>query len=119
MGMMDGRVVLITGAARGQGRSHAIRFAEEGADVIAIDVCEQLPLVHYPLGTSEELVETAALVEKEGRRCVTFKVDAQDGKALRAAVKEGVERLGRLDTVLINHGIARPHTLEDDDTDDV
>jgi SDR family mycofactocin-dependent oxidoreductase len=119
MGQMDGRVVLITGAARGQGRSHAVRFAQEGADIIAIDVCEQDPLVTYPLGTAEELAETARAVEALDRRCLTFAVDARDTGRLRQAAADGVARLGRLDTVIINHGITRPHTLEDDDTDAV
>ena len=119
MGQLDGKVVLITGAARGQGRSHAIRFAEEGADVIALDVCAQIPLVKYPLGTADELAETAAEVEKLDRRCLTFQVDARDSAATRAAVEQAVAELGRLDTVIVNHGIARPHTTDDEDTDDV
>jgi SDR family mycofactocin-dependent oxidoreductase len=119
MGQMDGQVVLVTGAARGQGRSHAVRFAEEGADVIALDICEEVEFVRYPLGTAEELAETVEMVEKLGRRCLSYKVDARDGRRLREVVKEAVGELGRLDTVLINHGIARPHELEDEDTDDV
>ena len=119
MGQMDGRVVLITGAARGQGRSHAVRFAEEGADVIALDICEDVPLVRYPLGTAEELDETAKLVENLGRRCVALRVDARDSARLREAVAEGVKELGRLDTVIANAGIGRGHTLDDEDTDEV
>jgi len=119
MGQMDGRVVLITGAARGQGRAHAIRFAEEGADIIALDICEQIPLVAYPLGTAEELDETVRYVEKLGRRCLSFQADARNSARLREVVAQGVAELGRLDTVIINHGIARPHTTDDEDTDDV
>lgn len=119
MGQLDGQVVLVTGAARGQGRAHAVRFAEEGADVITVDVCEDIDLVRYPLGTAEELAETTAMVEKLGRRCLSYQVDARDGARLREVVNAAVAELGRLDTVIINHGIARPHALEDDDTDDV
>jgi len=119
MGQMDGQVVLVTGAARGQGRSHAVRFAEEGADVIALDVCHDIELVRYPLGTSDELAETAAMVEKLGQRCLTYEVDARDGSRMREVVSQAVGELGRLDTVIINHGIGRGHTLDDDDTDDV
>ncbi|MBY8858653.1 mycofactocin-coupled SDR family oxidoreductase [Nocardia sp. CA2R105] len=119
MGLMDGRVVLITGAARGQGRSHAIRFAEEGADVVAIDVCAPIPHALYPMGTADELAETAHEVEKLDRRCLTYQTDARDSGRLRQVVAEAVGELGRLDTVLINHGIARPHTTDDEDTDEV
>ena len=119
MGQMDGRVVLITGAARGQGRAHAIKFAEAGADVIALDVCKQDSFVMYPMGTSEELAETARSVEKAGRRCLAYEVDARDGKRMAEVVAEAVADLGRLDTVIINHGVGRGHTLEDDDTNDV
>jgi (+)-trans-carveol dehydrogenase len=115
MGQMEGRVVLITGAARGQGRSHAVRLAQEGADIIAIDICSDIPLVRYPMGTSEELAETVQLVEKLGRRCVSYEADARDAERMREVVAEGVSELGRLDTVVINHGINLPHTVEDDD----
>src|SRR5689334_14802863 len=103
VGQMDGRVVLITGAARGQGRAHGIRFAEEGADIIALDICEQIPLVAYPLGTAEELQETVRYVEKLGRRCLSFQADARNSARLRDVVAQGVAELGRLDTVIINH----------------
>lgn len=119
MGQMENRVVLITGAARGQGRSHAVRFAEEGADIIALDICKQIPHVRYPLGTLEELNQTVEQVEGLGRRCVAFQADARESAALREAVASGVSELGRLDTVIINHGIARPHSLDDEDTDEV
>jgi SDR family mycofactocin-dependent oxidoreductase len=115
MGQLEGRVALITGAARGQGRSHAIRLAEEGADIIAIDICSDIPLVRYPMGTADELAETVKMVETLGRRCVSFEADARDSQRMREVVTAGVSELGRLDTVVINHGINLPHTVEDDD----
>ena len=104
-GRVEGKVAFITGAARGQGRSHAVRLAQEGADIIAVDVCAQLDSVTIPLATPEDLAETAALVEKEGRRVVTTQVDVRDYDALKAAVDDGVAKLGRLDIVLANAGI--------------
>jgi (+)-trans-carveol dehydrogenase len=118
MGKMENKVVLITGGARGQGRSHAVRFAEEGADVIVTDICQQIPLVDYPMGTREELAETKRLVEELGRRCLSYEVDARDGKAMRATVNEAVAELGRLDSVIINHGISVPHSTTGPEQDD-
>ena len=115
MGQMDGKVALITGAARGQGRSHAIRLAQEGADIIAIDICTDIPLIAYPMGTAEELAETVREVERLGRRCLSSRADARDHAKIRDVVSEAVGELGRLDTVLINHGINRPLSIEDDD----
>jgi SDR family mycofactocin-dependent oxidoreductase len=105
MGTLEGKVAVITGAARGQGRSHAIRLAEEGADIIGIDLCGQIDTVTYPMSTQEDLAETARLVEKLDRRVETFVADVRDLDALGAAVAEGVDRLGRLDIVLANAGI--------------
>ncbi|MEV5432965.1 mycofactocin-coupled SDR family oxidoreductase [Streptomyces sp. NPDC052701] len=105
MGRVEGKVVVITGAARGQGRSHAVRLAEEGADIIAIDLGEDIEVVGYPLGTAEELAETARLVEKTGRRVVTKQADIRDRTALRKAIDEGVAELGRLDVVVANAAI--------------
>ncbi|WP_217170923.1 mycofactocin-coupled SDR family oxidoreductase [Streptomyces sp. AC512_CC834] len=105
MGRVEGKVVVITGAARGQGRSHAVRLAEEGADIIAIDLGEDIEVVGYPLGTAEELAETARLVEKTGRRVVTKLADTRDRAALRQAIDEGVAQLGRLDVVVANAAI--------------
>lgn len=104
-GRVAGKVALITGAARGQGRSHAIRLAEEGADIIAIDIARQVDTVPYSLATPADLEETARLVEKTGRRAVTRIVDVRDGEALTGAVNEGVAELGRLDIVSANAGI--------------
>lgn len=101
----QGQVVLVTGAARGQGRAEAVRFAAEGADVIAIDICADLPTVTYPGATPEDLEETARLVEKEGQRIVTSITDTRDYAALKAAVDAGVAELGRLDVVVANAGM--------------
>lgn len=105
MGKLDGKVALITGAARGQGRAHAIRLAEEGADILGIDICEQIGTVTYPMATTADLDETVASVEGLGRRMESFVVDVRDAAGLKAAVADGVSRLGRLDIVLANAGI--------------
>ncbi|OBF80519.1 3-ketoacyl-ACP reductase [Mycobacterium sp. 852002-51163_SCH5372311] len=104
-GQFDGKVAFITGAARGQGRSHAVRFAEEGADIIAVDLCDQIASVAYPMTTREDLDETVNLVEKTGRRIVAEQGDVRDFERLKAVVAEGVSELGRLDFVLANAGI--------------
>ncbi|MGO9100739.1 MAG: mycofactocin-coupled SDR family oxidoreductase [Mycobacterium sp.] len=105
MGKLDGKVALITGAARGQGRSHAVLFAEEGADIIAVDLCGQVDTVEYPMATPEDLDETTTLVEKEGRRIVSKQADVRDFEAMQRVVADGVAELGRLDFVLANAGI--------------
>jgi SDR family mycofactocin-dependent oxidoreductase len=107
MGRVEGKVIAITGAARGQGRSHAVRLAEEGADIIAIDICKNIESIEYPMATAEDLEETARLVEKAGRRAVTKQADVRDQAALRAAIDEGVAELGRLDVVVANAGISQ------------
>ncbi len=104
-GRLEGKVAFITGAARGQGRSHAIRLAEEGADIIAIDLCDQMDSVAYPQGTAEELAETVALVEALDRRIVARKADVRERDQLRAAVSAGIAELGHLDIVVCNAGI--------------
>jgi (+)-trans-carveol dehydrogenase len=114
---MDGKVVLITGGARGQGRAHAIRLAEEGADIIVTDLCSQLPEVTYPMGTREELDETVRLVEKLDRRCLSYVADAGDAARMREVMDLAVAEFGHLDTVVINHGISVVNTLEDDAAD--
>jgi SDR family mycofactocin-dependent oxidoreductase len=113
MGKLDGKVAFITGAARGQGRSHALRLAQEGADIIAVDLCAQLESVKYPMGTEEELAETVAQVEALDRRIVSSVADVRDAGALRAAVTEGVAQLGGVDIVLGNAGILS-HTADED-----
>lgn len=106
MGRVEGKVALVTGAARGQGRAHAVRLAEEGADIIAIDICEQLETVTYPMATPEDLEETARLVEEQDRRIVARQADVRDFDSLSGAVQEGVSELGRLDIVSANAGIS-------------
>ena len=105
-GRLEGKVALISGAARGQGRSHAVRLAQEGADIIAFDVCQQLPTVGYKMATPEDLKETAKQVEDLDRRIIAREADVRDGAAVRALVEEGVAELGRLDIVSANAGIA-------------
>ena len=104
-GRLEGKVAFITGAARGQGRSHAVRLAEEGADIIAIDLCAPVDGVVIPMSTPEDLAETVAMVEKLDRRIVATQADVRDLDALRAAVDDGVAQLGRLDIVVANAGI--------------
>lgn len=106
-GTLAGRVAFITGAARGQGRAHAVRLAREGVDIIGVDICEDLPTMNYPCGTWEELQETAALVEKEGRRMVTGRADVRDQTALQAAFDAGYHQFGRVDIILANAGMIR------------
>jgi (+)-trans-carveol dehydrogenase len=106
MGLFEDKVVLITGAARGQGRSHAVRFAEEGADVLATDICADIPATGYPGATLEELEETQRLVEAAGRRCFTRVVDVRDHAGMVSAVADGSAELGVIDVVIANAGIA-------------
>jgi SDR family mycofactocin-dependent oxidoreductase len=117
MGKLDGKVAFITGVARGQGRAHAVKLAEEGADIIGVDICGQVSTVAYPMATSDDLAETVALVEKLDRRAVMTQADVRDLGAVKAAVQAGVAELGRLDIVVANAGIMS--TLgEIGDTDD-
>ena len=104
-GSLAGKRVLVTGAARGMGRSHAVRLAEEGADLLLIDICTSLPALEYPLASREDLDETARLVEKHGRRAVISVVDIRDADVLAAAVAAGVEELGGLDAAVANAGV--------------
>jgi SDR family mycofactocin-dependent oxidoreductase len=116
MGLLDGKVAFITGAARGQGRSHALTLAREGADIIAVDICKQAPTVPYPMATPEDLAETVSQVEALDRRIIASQVDIRELGALTAAVNDGVAQLGRLDIVLANAGISTPApTLEMDE----
>jgi (+)-trans-carveol dehydrogenase len=105
MGRLEGKVALVTGGAQGQGRSHAVELAREGADVVVLDVCQQLPGVPYRMGTEEKLLETARSVEALGRRAVAVKADVRDLDALQAAIGDGVDRLNGLDIVAANAGI--------------
>jgi SDR family mycofactocin-dependent oxidoreductase len=117
MGRMDGRVVFITGAARGQGRSHAVRLAEEGADIVGIDLCEQIDIVPYPMATPEDLEETVRLVEKTGRRMLARQCDVRDRAGMQAAFDAGVAEFGHVDTVLANAGIIMFNSEERDDAE--
>jgi SDR family mycofactocin-dependent oxidoreductase len=105
-GSLQGRVAFITGAARGQGRSHAVRLAREGADIIALDICGPASAsVTYTPATREDLEETARLVENEGRKILRREVDVRDDAALRDLVADGIEQFGRLDVVVANAGV--------------
>jgi SDR family mycofactocin-dependent oxidoreductase len=114
-GRVEGKVAFITGAARGQGRSHAVRLAEEGADIIAVDILEDYTSVFYPMGSPGDLDETASLVEALGRRIVATKADVRDPGALEAALDHGVSVLGRLDIVCANAGICSVQTWDEVD----
>lgn len=118
MGALDGRVAFITGVARGQGRSHAVRLAAEGADIIGVDICADIDANGYPMATREQLDETIALVEAAGGKMLGSVADVRDFGALQAAVDAGVEHFGRLDIVLANAGIAptafREVSIEED-----
>jgi (+)-trans-carveol dehydrogenase len=105
-GRVEGKVAFITGAARGQGRAHAVRLAQEGADIIAVDICKKIDTVDLiAASTPEDLAETADLVKGHNRRIYTAEVDVRDYDALKAAVDAGVEQMGRLDIIVANAGI--------------
>lgn len=105
-GRLDGKVAFITGAARGQGRSHAVRLAQEGADIIAVDICHQIDAVPYPMATPEDLEQTVKEVEALGRRIVARQADVRDEAGLQAAFDAGVAELGAAEIVVANAGIA-------------
>jgi SDR family mycofactocin-dependent oxidoreductase len=106
MGTLEGKVAFITGAARGQGRSHALRLAQEGADIIAVDLCEDIASNPYPLATEADLEETVQGVKELDRRVVACKADVRDFSQLQTVVDEAVTELGRLDIVVANAGIS-------------
>ncbi|MEZ0053928.1 SDR family mycofactocin-dependent oxidoreductase [Mycobacterium sp. MAA66] len=118
MGSLDGKVAFITGVARGQGRSHAVRLAKEGAAIIGIDICADIASNGYPMAGRAELDETVSLVEAAGSKMHASVADVRDFAALRAALDAGVEQFGRLDIVCANAGIAamafRELTIEED-----
>ena len=122
MGRVEDKVAFITGAARGQGRSHALRLAEEGADIIALDMCRQLASARYDLATSEDLADTRKAVEALGRRVITLEVDVRDEQQLASAFREGVAEIGPVDIVIANAGVAlfavdQPHEAWQDTID--
>src|SRR6201997_2687414 len=114
-GRVEGKVAFITGAARGQGRSHAVTLAREGADIIAVDIAKQVDSVPYPMATADDLAETVKQVEALDRRIVASEADVRDYGAVKAALDDGVAQLGRLDIVSANAGIFSFGTLADMD----
>lgn len=121
---LSGKVAFITGAARGQGRAHALHMAKQGANIIAIDICEQIKSNKYPLSTPEDLDTTTKLVENLGRSCISTKADVRERDELRKALHTGVAELGRLDIVVANAGIlpmalGDPHPSDFVDATDV
>ena len=113
VGRVEGKVALITGAARGQGRSHAVRLAEEGANIIAVDLCQQIESVPYDLASPAQLEETVGLVEATGQKILATEADVRDFAALKAAVDAGVSAFGRLDIVSANAGICSFGSLDE------
>ena len=107
MGRFDGKVVLITGGARGQGRSHALAFAREGADIAVTDIARQVETVPYGMSSEKDLAETVADVEALDRRCLSFVADARDTAATNAAVEATVTEFGKIDILIANHGCCR------------
>jgi SDR family mycofactocin-dependent oxidoreductase len=106
MASLDGKVAFITGAARGQGRAEAIRLASDGADIIAVDICDQIASVPYPMATADDLAATVKLVEDAGGRIVAQQADVRDQPALASALAAGLDEFGRVDIVVANAGIA-------------
>src|SRR5690554_1486461 len=113
-GRLEGKVAFITGAARGQGRAHAVKMAAEGADIIAVDICNQIESNPYPLATPEDLAETERLVKEQGRRIVARQADVRERSEVREAVEAGVRDLGGLHVVVANAGIL-PMAMGDPD----
>ena len=106
MGKLDGKVAFITGAARGQGRAHAVTMAREGADIAAVDICRNLPYPRYSLATADDLTETVRQVTEIGRRALRLEADVRSAKDMEAAVNRTVEELGHIDILVCNAGIA-------------
>jgi SDR family mycofactocin-dependent oxidoreductase len=106
MAALGGKVAFVTGAARGQGRAHAVKLASEGADIIAVDLCDQIASVPYPMATPGDLAATVKLVEDTGARIVACQGDVRDRTSLKTALQAGLDALGRLDIVIANAGIA-------------
>ena len=114
MSGLEGKVAFITGGARGQGRAHAVRLAADGADIIAVDICHNIPSNKYELATPDDLEETVRLVKSKDRQVIATQADVRDYKQLKAVVDDAVAQLGRLDIVIANAGIA-PMSFDDDE----
>ncbi|MEV6637028.1 mycofactocin-coupled SDR family oxidoreductase [Actinoplanes sp. NPDC051470] len=117
-GRVARKVALVTGAGRGQGRNHAIRLAEEGADIIAVDICAPVEDIAYPMATEEDLELTEKMVRDRGRSIITAKVDTRDLRALTAVVDRGVAEFGKLDIVVANAGVGVFGPFEEQETDE-
>ncbi|MGD9701013.1 MAG: mycofactocin-coupled SDR family oxidoreductase [Acidimicrobiia bacterium] len=111
---LEGKVAFITGAARGQGRAHAVRLARDGVKIIGVDICEDIASMDYPNASAADLAETVKLVEAEGGAMIGTKADVRDYGAIQTAIDQGVERYGRLDIVIANAGIIRLGPEQDD-----
>lgn len=112
MGKLDGQVAFITGGARGQGRAHALALASEGANVVVTDICEDVPVIGYPMSTLDQLAETVKLVEEAGVRATGLQVNARDSEQINSAVAQTIEEFGRLDILIANQGIVDFTTVE-------
>ncbi|MSZ15259.1 MAG: SDR family NAD(P)-dependent oxidoreductase, partial [Actinobacteria bacterium] len=122
MGAVEGRVALVTGAARGQGRAHAVALATEGADIVVTDLCADIATVPYSLGTAAELAETVALVEATGQRCLSMPADIRDTAGIGLVVEAGIEAFGQIDICVANAGVTgygKFHELDDDTWNDM
>jgi SDR family mycofactocin-dependent oxidoreductase len=122
MGVVEGRVALVTGAARGQGRAHAIALAAEGADIVVTDLCANIATVPYALGTAAELAETVAMVEATGQRCLSMPADIRDTAGIGLVVEAGIEAFGQIDICVANAGVTgygKFHELDDDTWNDM
>ncbi len=113
MGKLDGRVAIITGGARGQGRSHALALAREGAEIVVCDVPAPITTIPYPTATEEELAETVSLVEDLDRRCVGIKADVRDPEQVRSVVEGAISEFGKIDILVSNHGICSYYEIKD------
>jgi len=114
MGIAEGKVVVVSGAGRGQGRSHAVRLAKEGADIIGFDICEDIPTMSYPNASRGDLAETVRLVEAQGQSMISSVCDVRDAEATKAVVDDGFARFGRIDIILSNAGIIRLGPIPED-----
>jgi SDR family mycofactocin-dependent oxidoreductase len=117
-GRLSGKVALVTGAARGQGRSHAVRLAREGADLLILDICGPIDGLAYPTATTEDLEKTAQLVHEAGGRAISLTVDVRDARGLTEAVKRGVQELGHLDIVVANAGVIQTQKWDEIQSED-